>query len=197
MESARRAFDGNARNWRDDVEFRIHCVSQLREGLIRSQERLRRILVTEIEPTEALPGQPLRLRLSGSDDPGLTYCFARGRENREVLNTWVAVQRFEHGVMTWRQDRPGRIEVGHDDTSFAPELQCLDVFADTWKPGMELSYGESLSHVLSVATKYHVVLPRALVLLSKQLLYFERYARELAPDYVILADPRILEHLLG
>ena len=61
----------------------------------------------------------------------------------------------------------------------------------------ELSYGESLSRVLSVATKYNVVLPRSLVLLSKQLLYFERYARELAPDYVILADPRILDHLLG
>jgi predicted unusual protein kinase regulating ubiquinone biosynthesis (AarF/ABC1/UbiB family) len=62
---------------------------------------------------------------------------------------------------------------------------------------MELSYGESLSQVLSVATKYHVVLPRSLVLLSKQLLYFERYARELAPDYVILSDPSILGHLLG
>jgi acyl-CoA reductase-like NAD-dependent aldehyde dehydrogenase len=46
--AARRAFDGNTSRWRDDVEFRIHCVSQLREGLIRSQERLRRILVTEI-----------------------------------------------------------------------------------------------------------------------------------------------------
>lgn len=62
---------------------------------------------------------------------------------------------------------------------------------------MELSYGESLSQVLSVATEYHVVLPRSLVLLAKQLLYFERYARELAPDYVILSDPRILAHLLG
>ncbi|HVT75645.1 MAG TPA: AarF/UbiB family protein [Acidimicrobiales bacterium] len=62
---------------------------------------------------------------------------------------------------------------------------------------MELSYGESLSQVLSVATKYHVVLPRSLVLLSKQLLYFERYARELAPDYVILSDPSILGHLMG
>jgi hypothetical protein len=99
-------------------------------------------LVTEIETSEPLLGQPARLRLAGADEPGLTYCFARGRENREVLNTWVSVQRFEHGVMTWRQDRPDRIEIGHDDTSFAPELQCLDVFADTWKPGSHLSYGD-------------------------------------------------------
>src|ERR1700722_10597617 len=46
--AARRAFDGNAGNWRDDVEFRAHCVAQLRDGLVRAQERLRRILVTEI-----------------------------------------------------------------------------------------------------------------------------------------------------
>jgi hypothetical protein len=98
--------------------------------------------VTEIVPSEPLPGQPMPLRLAGSDEPGLTYCFARGNENREVLNTWVAVQRFEHGVMTWRQDRPDRIEVGHHDTSFAPELQCLDVFADTWKPSTGPSYGD-------------------------------------------------------
>ena len=46
--AARLAFDGNAGNWRDDVEFRAHCVTQLRDGLVRAQERLRRILVTEI-----------------------------------------------------------------------------------------------------------------------------------------------------
>jgi hypothetical protein len=99
-------------------------------------------LVTEIALTESLPNQPPTLRLAGTDEAGLTYCFARGREDRAVLNTWVSIQRFEHGVMTWRQDRPDRIEIGHDDTSFAPELQCLDVFADTWKPGMYLSYGD-------------------------------------------------------
>jgi acyl-CoA reductase-like NAD-dependent aldehyde dehydrogenase len=46
--AARRAFDQNAGGWRDDVEFRAHCIEQLRAGLIRAQERLRRILVTEI-----------------------------------------------------------------------------------------------------------------------------------------------------
>jgi aldehyde dehydrogenase (NAD+) len=46
--AARRAFDTNAGRWRDDVEFRAHCVTQLRDGLVRAQERLRRILVTEV-----------------------------------------------------------------------------------------------------------------------------------------------------
>ena len=46
--AARRAFDANAGNWRTDVEFRAHCLEQLRDGLVHAQERLRRILVTEI-----------------------------------------------------------------------------------------------------------------------------------------------------
>jgi predicted unusual protein kinase regulating ubiquinone biosynthesis (AarF/ABC1/UbiB family) len=65
------------------------------------------------------------------------------------------------------------------------------------KPLGEISYGESFSKVLEVATRYHVVLPRELVLVAKQLMYFERYAKELAPDYVMLSDPRILQHVLA
>lgn len=65
------------------------------------------------------------------------------------------------------------------------------------KPLAEISYGELLGHILTVATRYHVVLPRELVLVVKQLLYFERYAKELAPNYRLLADQRILEHLVG
>lgn len=65
------------------------------------------------------------------------------------------------------------------------------------KPLAEISYGEMLGHILQVATRYQVVLPRELVLVVKQLLYFERYAKLLAPDYRMLADPSILQHLLG
>ncbi|MDA8274055.1 MAG: AarF/UbiB family protein [Actinomycetota bacterium] len=61
----------------------------------------------------------------------------------------------------------------------------------------DISYGEILGHVLRVATRYSVRLPRELVLVVKQLLYFERYAKRLAPDYQILADPGILAHLFG
>lgn len=98
--------------------------------------------VTEITPTEAIEGQPETFKLGGTDEPGLTYCFARHQENRAALNTWVARQQFEHGYMLWRQDRPDRIEVIHDDTEYAPELRCVDTFMDAWKPGMELSYGD-------------------------------------------------------
>jgi predicted unusual protein kinase regulating ubiquinone biosynthesis (AarF/ABC1/UbiB family) len=61
----------------------------------------------------------------------------------------------------------------------------------------DIGFGELLGSVVSVAGTYGVRLPRDLVLVVKQLLYFERYAKELAPDYLILSDHRILEHLLA
>jgi hypothetical protein len=41
-----------------------------------------------------------------------------------------------------------------------------------------------------------VQLPRELVALVKQMLYIERYVKDLAPDYRMFADPGVLEHLL-
>lgn len=61
----------------------------------------------------------------------------------------------------------------------------------------EISYAEIFSQVLRVATRHHVRLPREMVLVVKQLLYFERYSKELAPDYQILGDRRILQYLLA
>lgn len=65
------------------------------------------------------------------------------------------------------------------------------------QPLAEISLGELLGRILSVATRHRVVLPRELVLVVKQLLYFERYAKELAPNYRLLADERILGHIVG
>jgi aldehyde dehydrogenase (NAD+) len=44
--AARKAFD--TLDWSRDVEFRYHCLIQLRDALIRNKERLRRIIVTEV-----------------------------------------------------------------------------------------------------------------------------------------------------
>jgi len=59
----------------------------------------------------------------------------------------------------------------------------------------DIAYGEILGHILQVSGRYAVRLPRELVLVVKQLLYFERYAKEAAPDYAILADRRLVENL--
>jgi predicted unusual protein kinase regulating ubiquinone biosynthesis (AarF/ABC1/UbiB family) len=42
---------------------------------------------------------------------------------------------------------------------------------------------------------YGVESPQELVLLSKQLLYFERYARELAPDWALAKDVYLAKNI--
>lgn len=98
--------------------------------------------VLQLTLSEPIEGAPNPLLLAATDEPGLTYCFPRGSEDRAVLNTWVAIQEFEYGLMLWRQDLPDRVEVGHLDTELAPEVGCLDRFRDDWRPGQQLAYGD-------------------------------------------------------
>ena len=65
------------------------------------------------------------------------------------------------------------------------------------RPLSEISYGEVLIDIVKIGTRYEVRLPRELVLVAKQLLYFERYAKLMAPDWAILADPELLGFLFG
>ena len=63
------------------------------------------------------------------------------------------------------------------------------------RPLSEISYGEVLIDIVRIGTRYDVRLPRELVLLAKQMLYFERYAKLMAPDWAILNDPELIGFL--
>ena len=65
------------------------------------------------------------------------------------------------------------------------------------RPLSEISYGEVLVDIVKVGTRYDVRLPRELVLVAKQLLYFERYAKLIAPDWTILDDPDLIAFLFS
>ena len=63
------------------------------------------------------------------------------------------------------------------------------------KPLSEISYGQILVDIVRIGTRYEVRLPRELVLVAKQMLYFERYAKLMAPDWNILDDPDLIGFL--
>lgn len=63
------------------------------------------------------------------------------------------------------------------------------------KPLSEISYGQILVDIVRIGTRYEVRLPRELVLVAKQMLYFERYAKLIAPDWNILNDPELIGFL--
>jgi len=64
------------------------------------------------------------------------------------------------------------------------------------KPIAEIDYLEIFSQAVRMAAPKGVQLPRSLVLLGKQVLYFERYAVLVAPDYDILADTWLIEFMI-
>jgi len=63
------------------------------------------------------------------------------------------------------------------------------------RPLSDISYGEVLIDIVRIGTRYEVRLPRELVLVAKQMLYFERYAKLMAPDWAILNDPELIGFL--
>jgi predicted unusual protein kinase regulating ubiquinone biosynthesis (AarF/ABC1/UbiB family) len=58
-----------------------------------------------------------------------------------------------------------------------------------------VSLGEQLKANLDLANQFGATAPRELVLVSKQLLYFERYSKTLAPDYVLARDLFLLKNI--
>ena len=65
------------------------------------------------------------------------------------------------------------------------------------RPIGEVVYSEALDALLQVASTHHIRLPRELVAIVKQLVYFERYSKDLAPGYVMFDDPAIIEAVLA
>ena len=64
------------------------------------------------------------------------------------------------------------------------------------RPISEIDYLEIFGQAVRMAAPKGVQLPRALVLLGKQILYFERYAVLVAPDYDILQDRFLIEFMI-
>ena len=56
----------------------------------------------------------------------------------------------------------------------------------------ELNYANVLPDILRASVKHRMRLPREFVLVTKQMLYFDRYAKLLAPKLNIFSDPRLV-----
>lgn len=88
-------------------------------------------------------------------------------------------------------------QMGHQTTPerAAAALRGL-VEPELAKPLAEIDYNDLFMKAMRLARPKGVQLPRSMVLLGKQVLYFERYAKLVAPDYDILSDTYLLEFML-
>jgi aarF domain-containing kinase len=83
----------------------------------------------------------------------------------------------------------------------APSNLDLEKFAadlgETYRPLLTLSFGEVnyaefLPGIQRVATRHRMKMPNEFILITKQLLYFDRYAKALAPKLNVFTDPRLV-----
>jgi aarF domain-containing kinase len=87
---------------------------------------------------------------------------------------------------------PGRIQL----EAFATDLERA------YKPLLaksfgEIKYAEILPEIQRVASKHRMRMPREFVLITKQMLYFDRYAKLLAPRLNVFTDPRLVASMMA
>ncbi|HLK39999.1 MAG TPA: AarF/ABC1/UbiB kinase family protein, partial [Polyangiaceae bacterium] len=68
------------------------------------------------------------------------------------------------------------------------------LFADASAP---IKYADILPTILETGVRHGLRMPREFVLLVKQMLYFDRYAKLLAPNLNVFRDPRIVSGLMA
>ena len=73
---------------------------------------------------------------------------------------------------------------------------------ETYSPLLKLSFGEVnyaefLPGIQRTATRHRVQMPKEFILITKQLLYFDRYAKALAPKLNVFTDPRLVMGMMA
>ncbi|HVK73104.1 MAG TPA: AarF/UbiB family protein [Kofleriaceae bacterium] len=73
---------------------------------------------------------------------------------------------------------------------------------ETYSPLLKLSFGEVnyadfLPGIQRTATRHRVKMPNEFILITKQLLYFDRYAKALAPKLNVFTDPRLILSMMA
>jgi predicted unusual protein kinase regulating ubiquinone biosynthesis (AarF/ABC1/UbiB family) len=60
---------------------------------------------------------------------------------------------------------------------------------------VDINLGDLITQSVELMKAYEAVAPQELMLIAKQLLYIERYTKNLAPDYVLVSDPFIVRNI--
>jgi aarF domain-containing kinase len=124
-------------------------------------------------------------------DFGIVGRFAR--ERREQVTDYLMA--FSTG------DFRKLAEVMSAMGSFGAEVNMDDLtkdLADAYRPMLEnaaVKYADVIPAIMRTAVRHGLRMPRDFVLVVKQMLYFDRYAKILAPNLNVFRDPRIVAAL--
>lgn len=85
-------------------------------------------------------------------------------------------------------------EVTGDEAALTADLERH--MAPLLDPAKPAKYADLLPVITRTSMRYRAPLPRDFVLILKQMIYFDRYAKLLAPKLNIFSDPRIIRNLM-
>ncbi|HVV83205.1 MAG TPA: AarF/UbiB family protein [Kofleriaceae bacterium] len=94
------------------------------------------------------------------------------------------------------------IEMGGATTDKIDMDGFVKDLGETYGPMLKLSFGELnyanlLPGIQKTATRHRVKMPKEFILITKQLLYFDRYAKALAPKLNVFTDPRLILSMMA
>ncbi len=117
-----------------------------------------------------------------------------GRQREMVTEYIVAFATGDYKGLAKIIVEMGGVHENIDVAGFTKDLE------GAYSPLLKLSFGdvnyaEMLPQIQRVASKHRMKLPKEFVLITKQLLYFDRYAKLLAPKLNLFTDPRLIMSL--
>jgi aarF domain-containing kinase len=115
-------------------------------------------------------------------------------QRRGVIDTLLcfAAGDFRKRAETWR--RMGSCEDETDVDALGRDLK--EVYEPLLASSVDaIKYADILPGILRTAEKHRLRMPRDFVLVTKQMLYFDRYAKKLAPKLNVFRDPRLVTPL--
>ena len=139
------------------------------------------------------------LMLLDNDDVGFLDFGIVGRfdERQRVMVTdyVVAFASADYKTLARVIVEMGSVAGGIDQEAFARDLE------KTYSPLLklafnEINYADILPKIQQVASRHRMRMPKEFVLITKQMLYFDRYAKLLAPKLNVFSDPRLVMSLM-
>jgi predicted unusual protein kinase regulating ubiquinone biosynthesis (AarF/ABC1/UbiB family) len=127
-------------------------------------------------------------------DFGIVGRFDEGQRYR-VTDYMIAFTTGNFRVLAQVIVDMGGAPVGLDLGAFAADLECIYGPLRNTAFGA-INFATLLPRINEVAMKHGMTMPREFVLIMKQFLYFDRYAKLLAPSLNVFTDPRLLMSLL-
>jgi len=117
------------------------------------------------------------------------------RQRYMVTDYIVAFTTSDYRTLARVITEMGSVHGSTDQEAFARDLE------KTYSPLLkmafqDINYAEILPKIQEVSSRHRMKMPKEFVLITKQMLYFDRYARLLAPSLNVFADPRLVASLM-